>query len=150
HATSTAQASVTTVGKGSAASASPASVPTPPAKSSVAPTTTQASVNATSAVSRSLAGLTAAATPSAESDAVRQMRDRVSREGFNVASISLAPSVGDGLHVLTGVKTGSADGYTQRAFFFRGTEYLGTDALNPSAGVGIVWRDSETVALQYQ
>jgi hypothetical protein len=29
-------------------------------------------------------------------------------------------------------------------------EYLGTDTLNPSAQVRLGWRDSDTVALQYQ
>ena len=54
-----------------------------------------------------------------------------------------------GLHVIIASVTGSADGYTRRAFFFVHGRYIGTDLADPSAIVRIVWRDDTTVALGY-
>ena len=52
-------------------------------------------------------------------------------------------------NVLTSVFARSADGYNQRAFFFYGRRYLGTDASEPSARVQAMWSDGTTVALTY-
>jgi hypothetical protein len=52
-------------------------------------------------------------------------------------------------NVLIGTYLWSADGYNQRAFFFRDDEFLGTDAQKPSAHVQEVWRDDRTIALLY-
>jgi LppP/LprE lipoprotein len=53
------------------------------------------------------------------------------------------------LNVLIGRFAQSADGYNQRAFFFYGRRYLGTDAAAPSAALQEVWRDDRTIALLY-
>jgi hypothetical protein len=53
------------------------------------------------------------------------------------------------LNVLIGTYCSSADGYNNRAFFFYGSRYLGTDAARASAQLQEVWRDDRTIALLY-
>jgi hypothetical protein len=53
------------------------------------------------------------------------------------------------LRVLVGTRTGSADGYDQRAFFFLDGKYIGTDASQPSASVRVVGQGETEVALAY-
>jgi hypothetical protein len=53
------------------------------------------------------------------------------------------------LRVLLGTRTGSADGYNQRAFFFLDGRYLGTDSSEPSATLRIVSQSDTEVALAY-
>jgi hypothetical protein len=53
------------------------------------------------------------------------------------------------LRVLVGTRTGSGDGYDQRAFFFLGGRYLGTDASQPSASVRVVGQSDTEVVLAY-
>lgn len=53
------------------------------------------------------------------------------------------------LRVLTATRTGSADGYAQRAFFFIDGRYLGTDASAPSASVRVVSQGDTEVVLAY-
>ena len=53
------------------------------------------------------------------------------------------------LRVLIGTRTGSRDGYVQRAFFFVGDRYLGTDTLLPSASIRFVGQADDTVTLAY-
>jgi hypothetical protein len=53
------------------------------------------------------------------------------------------------LRVLVGVYASSADGANQRAFFFAGDRYLGTDARDPSAYVGVVQQVGNTITLRY-
>ena len=55
----------------------------------------------------------------------------------------------DGLHVLIGTATGSADGYSKQAFFFAHGRFLRTDLPSPSAGIRLAWRNDTTVALSY-
>jgi hypothetical protein len=59
------------------------------------------------------------------------------------------PDFNYGLHVIIGYATGSADGYTQRAFFFVQGGYIGTDLADPSATIQMVWRTDTTIALGY-
>jgi len=59
------------------------------------------------------------------------------------------PDLNYGLHVLIGYATGSADGYTQQAFFFVHSRYIGTDLTDPSATIQMVWRTDTTIALGY-
>ncbi len=54
-----------------------------------------------------------------------------------------------GLHTIIASATGSADGYTRRAFFFVHGRYIGTDLGAPSAIVQIAWRTDATIALGY-
>ena len=53
------------------------------------------------------------------------------------------------LRVLIGIRTGSADGYDQRAFFFLGPRYLGTDSSTPSAAVHVLSQGDTEVTLGY-
>lgn len=53
------------------------------------------------------------------------------------------------LRVLLGTRTGSADGYDQRAFFFVDGKYLGTDSSQPSASLRIVSQSDTEVVLAY-
>lgn len=53
------------------------------------------------------------------------------------------------LRVLVATATGSVDGHNQRAFFFVGRRYLGTDALYPHASLAYVGQTSTTVRLRY-
>ncbi len=53
------------------------------------------------------------------------------------------------LRVLVGTRTGSADGYAQRAFFFLDGRYLGTDSSQPSASIHVVSQSDTEVALAY-
>ncbi len=56
---------------------------------------------------------------------------------------------GQTLRVLTATRTGSADGYAQRAFFFLDGRYIGTDASAPSASVRVVSQGDTEVVLAY-
>ncbi|MFI5005633.1 MAG: LppP/LprE family lipoprotein, partial [Solirubrobacterales bacterium] len=53
------------------------------------------------------------------------------------------------LRVLLGTRTGSADGYNQRAFFFLDGHYIGTDSSQPSAALRVVSQSDTEVALAY-
>jgi hypothetical protein len=53
------------------------------------------------------------------------------------------------LRVLIGTRTGSADGYAQRAFFFLDNHYLGTDTSEPSASIHVVSQSDTEVTLAY-
>jgi hypothetical protein len=53
------------------------------------------------------------------------------------------------LRVLLGTRTGSADGYDQRAFFFLDGKYLGTDSSQPSASIKVVAQSDTEVVLAY-
>lgn len=52
-------------------------------------------------------------------------------------------------NAIIGVAAGSADGYNQRAFFFYGTRYLGTDASAPSAAIRYAGRTATTISIRY-
>jgi hypothetical protein len=53
------------------------------------------------------------------------------------------------LRVLIGTRTGSADPYNERAFFFLGSHYLGTDSAAPSASVNVAGQSDTEVVLTY-
>jgi hypothetical protein len=53
------------------------------------------------------------------------------------------------LRVLVGTRTGSGDGYGQRAFFFVGGRYIGTDAKEPSAKLRVVSQSDTSVTISY-
>lgn len=53
------------------------------------------------------------------------------------------------LRVLIATRTGSGDGYDQRAFFFVGGKYIGTDASTPSAAVSVVRQSDTEITLAY-
>ena len=54
------------------------------------------------------------------------------------------------LKVLVGIATGSSDARVQRAFFFEGDRYLGTDTSDPSASVRVVAQSDTSVTLAYR
>jgi LppP/LprE lipoprotein len=56
---------------------------------------------------------------------------------------------GQTLQVLVGTRTGSGDGYGQRAFFFVNGRYIGTDAGEPSAAVKVLSQGDTEVTLAY-
>lgn len=53
------------------------------------------------------------------------------------------------LTVLVGTRTGSGDGYDQRAFFFLDGRYIGTDSSQPSASIRVVGQSDTEVVLAY-
>ena len=53
------------------------------------------------------------------------------------------------LRVLVGTRTGSGDGYGQRAFFFIDGRYIGTDAKEPSAKLKVVSQSDTAVTIAY-
>jgi hypothetical protein len=53
------------------------------------------------------------------------------------------------LRVLIGTRTGAADPYDERAFFFLGNRYLGTDSTEPSASVNVAGQSDTEVTLTY-
>jgi uncharacterized Zn-binding protein involved in type VI secretion len=53
------------------------------------------------------------------------------------------------LRVLVGTRSGSGDGYGQRAFFFVDGRYIGTDAKEPSATLKVVSQADTAVTLAY-
>jgi LppP/LprE lipoprotein len=53
------------------------------------------------------------------------------------------------LTVLLGTRTGSADGYNQRAFFFLDGHYIGTDSSQPSAALRVLSQSDTEVTLAY-
>jgi hypothetical protein len=53
------------------------------------------------------------------------------------------------LRVLIGTRTGAADPYNERAFFFLGSHYLGTDSATPSASVNVAGQSDTEIVLTY-
>jgi hypothetical protein len=54
------------------------------------------------------------------------------------------------LQVLMAIRTGSADGYAQQAFFFVDGRYIGTDTSTPSAGIKLVSQGDTEATLAYR
>lgn len=74
--------------------------------------------------------------------------EQVKKQGYTPYDTSTYDSKYS-LNVLIGIVTGSADGYTQKAFFFYGDQYLGTDTTEPSTMINLVGRDDKTITLKY-
>ena len=53
------------------------------------------------------------------------------------------------MRVLIGVRKGSATGHAQRAFFFLGRDYLGTDTADESAAIEVLETSDDTITLRY-
>ncbi|HEX2016825.1 MAG TPA: LppP/LprE family lipoprotein [Solirubrobacteraceae bacterium] len=75
-------------------------------------------------------------------------RGTLEGQGYRVADSSAYES-SQTLRVLVGIGRGSADARVQRAFFFSGERYLGTDTSTPSASVRVVSHDDTGVTLSY-
>ena len=72
----------------------------------------------------------------------------VKAHGFTAHSTSDYHS-GQTLRVLVATRTESGEGYAQRAFFFVGDRFIGTDTSQPSAGVKVVGQGDTEVTLAY-
>ena len=90
-------------------------------------------------------GQSAGQTPSAEATAAAAV---VAAHGYTAADIS-DYHANQTLRVLIGTRTGAADPYNERAFFFLGNHYLGTDSTEPSASVDVVGQSDTEVTLTY-
>ncbi len=90
-------------------------------------------------------GQSAGQTPSAEATAAATV---VAAHGYTAADIS-DYHANQTLRVLIGTRTGAADPYNERAFFFLGNHYLGTDSTEPSASVDVVGQSDTEVTLTY-
>ena len=72
----------------------------------------------------------------------------VRANGFTPNSLS-DYHAGQTLRVLVGTRTGSGDGFGQRAFFFLDGRYLGTDTKEPSAKLSVVSQNDTEVVIAY-
>lgn len=73
---------------------------------------------------------------------------RVQSEGYDVEDRSTYDSSYT-LRVLIGIRQGSATGFAQRAFFFVGDDYIGTDTSADSAHIEYAGQEDTTVSLTY-
>ncbi len=90
-------------------------------------------------------GQSAGQAPSAEATAAAAV---IAAHGYTAGDLSdYHPT--QTLRVLIGTRTGSADGYNQRAFFFLDNHYLGTDSTQSSASLRVVSQSDTEVALAY-
>jgi hypothetical protein len=72
----------------------------------------------------------------------------VAARGFTASNVSdYHPN--QTLRLLIGTRTGSGDGYDQRAFFFVNGRFIGTDAGEPSATLRVLSQNDTEVALAY-
>jgi LppP/LprE lipoprotein len=107
------------------------------------PTTATTSPGATGgAAAPSSAGSSGTATGLSGAEAV------LARKGYTVANPS-DYHADQTLRVLVGFQRGLADARVQRAFFFVGDRYLGTDTSDTSASIGVVSQDDTGVTLRY-
>jgi hypothetical protein len=72
----------------------------------------------------------------------------VAGRGFTANPTTFDPS--RSLNVLLGVRTGSADGTAQQAFFFWRGRYIGTDTFDISAGIRLQSQTADTATLVYR
>lgn len=73
---------------------------------------------------------------------------RVAQEGYVVSDPS-SYDESQQLRALIGTAAGSTDGRNQKAFFFLGDTYLGTDTSNPSAQIAFGGEDGNVVTIVY-
>lgn len=72
----------------------------------------------------------------------------LAKRGFTANPASF--DSGRPLNVLVGIRTGSADGTAQNAFFFWQGRYIGTDTADISAGIRIEAQAGDTATLVYR
>ena len=120
-----------------ASTSTPATTPTQPTTTGSTPTTT---TPPTRTAPQPSTGGTSADAAAAETT--------VKGLGYTVPDPSTYKS-SNTLRVLIGVRTGSADGRVQQAFFFVGGRYIGTDTKDPSAAIRVVGQNDTTVTLRY-
>ncbi len=87
--------------------------------------------------------------PSQNLNLISQAVDIIKKEGYEVFNTDTFNPNSD-FSVLIGIKKDSADGYTQKAFFFNKNNYLGTDSKTPSITINYLWNKDNIIALKYQ
>jgi len=134
--------------------------PPGPATSSTATQTTSARTSAQATGSTATQRTSGAPSPTrtasepafaeqeAKSDSLGAAEATVRARGYTPTNTSDYHSR-QALRVLIGVRTGSGDGYGQRAFFFVNGRYIGTDASQPSAALRVVGQSDTEVTLAY-
>lgn len=90
-------------------------------------------------------GQSAGPTPSTEATAAAAV---LAAHGYTAGNLS-DYRANQTLRVLIGTRTGAADPYNERAFFFLGNHYLGTDSTEPSATVKVAGQSDTEVTLTY-
>ena len=128
------------------ATGAPTSTSNPPDASSSTPTTVKASPEPPTVPPTPPTTPTTVVAADDAARAEQLVRSRGYVPGDTADFATPSPS---GLHVIVATAKGSADGYAQRAFFFRNGDFLGTDLKKPSASVKIAWRNDTTIALSY-
>lgn len=135
---------------------------TPPAPQTTAASSTAAKPNKTATAPGATTATTGAPTTTrtASGPAFAEEQKKAGEEGASAAA-ALVRAKGytpndtseyhatQTLRVLVATRTGSGDGYDQRAFFFVDGRYIGTDAKEPSASVKVVSQSDTEVALAY-
>ncbi len=132
---------------------------TRPTASTPAPTTTTTTTTGTSSTSEQPASTTRTApapafvhtggtTEQAASTEAKAAATVVSAHGYTAENLSDYHG-NQTLRVLIGTRTGAADPYDERAFFFLGSHYLGTDSAAPSASVNVAGQSDTEVVLTY-
>jgi hypothetical protein len=141
------------VGAHTSSTASTASAP-----ARTTPTTTSGGASTAGATGQSTSTTRTAAAPAfvhggqpaeqAASAEAKAAATIVSAHGYTAGDLS-DYHADQTLRVLVGTRTGAADPYNERAFFFLGAHYLGTDSTLPSASVNIVSQSDTEVVLTY-
>ena len=133
-----------------------ASSPTATATTTTPTTSTTGSSTGSSTSSTTAPGgttTTAAETPTtglSATSVASSDSNTVVANGYNPSNLSdFTDYPNDLLHIIIATATGSGDGSNQRAFFFVGSTYLGTDTSAPSAEIALVGRTANTVTLSY-
>jgi len=131
-----------------------------PAKTTSTATTPSTATTTTSTATTGTAGGTAAPTTTrtapepaftesgTQGEEVSGAVKSVAVRGYTVRDPS-EYHVAQTLRVLVGTRTGSTDGYGQKAFFFIDGRFIGTDTKEPSAAVKVVAQSDTEVALAY-
>jgi hypothetical protein len=141
----TAASSVPTTTTGTASQ--PASS-TPSTPTSSAPATTPTTTATTAPGATGGAAAPSGSGGSGSATGLSGARAVVASHGYTVVN-SADYQAGQTLRVLIGTLSGSAHARVQRAFFFSGDTYLGTDTSDTSASIGVVSQDDTGVTLRY-
>jgi hypothetical protein len=134
-----------------------------PATTSTPATTATTSTSATQATTSTGANTTPSTTRTAPEPAFAEHEHSEHEAGGEGASAAAAVVRARGytpndtsqyhsnqtLRVLVGTRSGSADGYDQRAFFFVDGRYIGTDASEASATLKVLAQSDTSVTLGY-
>jgi hypothetical protein len=130
------------------AAATTTSAAAPPRTTSTSTQTTSATTSTTPATSTHSAPEPAFTEQEAHAEGASAAAAAVKARGYTPDDTAEYHSA-QTLRVLVGTRTGSGDGYGQRAFFFVDGRYLGTDTKEPSAKLKVVSQNDTEVAIAY-